>query len=114
VGSRSDLIKDLIGRSIVGQTPDVRPLNGYRHDAETILSFLNAKAGRTFRATPSNLTLIEARLKAGASLEDCRGVIVRKVRAWAADPKMALYLRPATLFNATKFDQYVGEQGRPS
>jgi uncharacterized phage protein (TIGR02220 family) len=90
------------------------PLNGFRSQAEVVLAFLNTKTGRTFRPTPSNLALIEARLKAGASIEDCRGVIVRKVRAWATDPKMATYLRPATLFNATKFDQYIGEQGRPS
>jgi len=104
----------VVQKSIVGLTPDATPLNGFRHEAETILDFLNEKAGRTFRPSRSNLALIEARLKAGASVEDCRGVIVRKVRAWATDPKMAPYLRPATLFGAVKFDQYIGEQGRPS
>ena len=38
-----------------------------------------------------------------------RAVVVRKCRDWAADEKMEPYLRPATLFNATKFAQYVGE-----
>ena len=36
-------------------------------------------------------------------------VIAKKVREWGADPKMSTYLRPATLFNATKFAQYQGE-----
>ena len=99
---------------IVGLAPDVPPRNSYRAQAREILDFLNLKAGSAFEPVEANLKLIEARLKEGASVEACRGVIVRKVRKWATDPKMAEYLRPATLFNATKFAQYVGEQGRPS
>lgn len=95
---------------------DVTRLNGNSHRpaAIRVLEFLNAKAGRNFRPTRGNIALIESRLRAGATEEDCRGVIVRKHRAWSTDPKMATYLRPATLFNATKFDQYIGEQGMPS
>jgi len=32
-----------------------------------------------------------------------------KCREWGADEKMEEYLRPATLFNATKFAQYRGK-----
>jgi uncharacterized phage protein (TIGR02220 family) len=55
------------------------------------------------------LKLITARLKTGASVADCRQVIAKKTREWQGNPKMDEYLRPATLFNATKFEQYVGE-----
>ena len=82
----------------------------YRDQAREVLAFLNAKTGRSYRAVDTNLKLIEARLKAGATVENCRGVIVRKARAWLTDPKMAEYLRPATLFNATKFENYLGER----
>ncbi|MGH8034782.1 MAG: conserved phage C-terminal domain-containing protein, partial [Lysobacterales bacterium] len=82
---------------------DVKPL------AVEVLNFLNLKAGRAYRPTESNLSMIEARLLDGATLIDCKQVIAKKVREWGPDERMTLYLRPATLFNRTKFDQYVGE-----
>lgn len=81
-----------------------------RSQAREILGFLNQKASRSYRDTPTTLGLIEARLKSGATVANCRGVIARKVREWGADPKMAKYLRPETLFNATKFESYLGER----
>lgn len=84
--------------------------NNYERDAVEILDFLNRKAGRSYRPVKANLGFIEARLKAGATPDNCRGVIVRKVREWAGDPKMAKFLRPETLFNQTKFESYLGER----
>ncbi len=84
--------------------------NPFREQAIEILTFLNSKAARSYRSCDANLGLIVARLKSGASIEDCRGVIARKVREWGRDPKMAKYLRPATLFGVTKFEQYLGER----
>lgn len=78
-------------------------------DAIEILNFLNLKAHKAYRPTESNLGLIIARLRDGASPGDCKQVIAKKVREWGTDEKMEPYLRPATLFNRTKFDQYVGE-----
>lgn len=85
-------------------------LKNLKAHAREILAFLNEKAGRSYRETPSTLALIEARLKSGATVANCRGVIARKVREWGPDPKMAKYLRPETLFNATKFESYLGER----
>lgn len=96
--------------TLVGVAPDVTPRNGHVETARALLAFLNLKAGRSFRPVPATLRLIEARLKGGATLEECRGVIARQVRAWGTDPKMAPYLRPETLFNATKFESYRGLQ----
>jgi uncharacterized phage protein (TIGR02220 family) len=36
-------------------------------------------------------------------------VIGRKTAKWKGDAKMEEFLRPATLFNRTKFAQYLGE-----
>jgi len=88
---------------INGKTPS------FRSEAIEVLQFLNEKTGRKFREGDTNLKLIVARLKSGASVQDCKTVIARKHRQWAKDDKMWPYLRPATLFNATKFENYLGE-----
>ena len=74
-----------------------------------ILNFLNAKTGRHYKPKKVNIDLIVARLKEGATEEELRKVIAKKVREWTGDATMAVYLRPATLFNRTKFAQYEGE-----
>jgi uncharacterized phage protein (TIGR02220 family) len=80
-----------------------------RHQAIDVLNFLNEKTKRAYRPVDSNLKLIMARLKTGATVMDCRQIIAKKTREWKGNPKMAEYLRPETLFNATKFEQYIGE-----
>jgi uncharacterized phage protein (TIGR02220 family) len=76
-----------------------------------VLEFLNVKTGRRYRPVKSNITMIAARLKEGATVQECRQVIAMKCREWGTDEKMATFLRPATLFNAEKFAQYQGELG---
>jgi len=83
--------------------------NQERMEAISVLEFLNEKTGRAYRPVDINLKLIVARFKSGATVMDCRQVIAKKTREWKNDPKMSEYLRPATLFNATKFEQYMGE-----
>jgi uncharacterized phage protein (TIGR02220 family) len=90
------------GKGYVGK-PDVL--------ASGILDFLNEKTGRSYKPVKANLNLITARLREGATEDDLRAVIAKKCREWLGDEKMADYLRPATLFNATKFAQYQGELG---
>lgn len=84
-------------------------MSGKPDEARLLLAFLNEKAGRNFRPTGANLKPIQARLREGYSVDDCRMVIAQRVRKWSADDKMREFLRPATLFNATKFNQYAGE-----
>jgi uncharacterized phage protein (TIGR02220 family) len=79
--------------------------------AKDILEFLNEKTGRKYRPVPANLKLIIARLKQGYTPAQCRAVIAIKRRQWQDDEKMREFLRPATLFNDTKFNQYVAEAG---
>lgn len=99
------------GKDTVGQERPTPPPNGkaFKAEAQEILHFLNAKAGRGFPPLDVNLDLIAARLKEGATPAQCRQVIAKKAREWGGDEKMAEYLRPKTLFNRTNFAQYVGE-----
>jgi uncharacterized phage protein (TIGR02220 family) len=96
-------------------TADVLPLRPLekgsktRREAAELLAFLNAKTNRHFRATDTTLKPIVERLKEGFSPDECRAVIVRKAREWGRDDKMRPFLRPETLFGATKFAQYIGE-----
>lgn len=82
---------------------------GVQAQALEVLAFLNLKTGRDYQPVASNMVLIKARLKEGATVDDMRMVIAKKVRDWTPDDRMREYLRPATLFNATKFAQYRGE-----
>lgn len=86
--------------------PDVSALKA---EAKAILAFLNSKAGRAYRENDANLDFIVARLREGYTPQECKQVVAKKCREWSADEKMAEYLRPATLFNRTKFNQYAGE-----
>ncbi len=81
---------------------------------EKIIDELNQQTGKNFRKLPANLKFIIARLDEGYTTEELISVITMKVSEWKDDPKMFRYLRPATLFNATKFNQYVGEIGVPT
>lgn len=84
-----------------------------KDQAIQVLNFLNEKTGKAYRPVDANIKLIIARLKSGATVMDCRQVIANKFRKWCSDEKMVEYLRPATLFNATKFEQYMGELSEP-
>lgn len=80
-----------------------------KESAKRVLEFLNEKTGRAYRPVPVNIEKIVARMKEGATEGQCRQVIAKKSREWSTDERMAMYLRPATLFNREKFAQYVGE-----
>ena len=77
------------------------------------LKYLNIKTGREYKPVESNLKLIRARIKEGATIDDLMSVVDLKVSQWADNPKMREYLRPATLFNAEKFNQYVAQAKDP-
>jgi len=76
-----------------------------------ILSYLNSKTDSNFKAVTANTKLIKARLDEGHTLQDIKDVIDSKVDEWAGT-KLEQYLRPATLFNAEKFNQYIGTIGK--
>lgn len=82
-----------------------------RLEAARLIVFLNEKTGRNFKPTEVNTRFLEARFKEGATIQEVKQVIALKVRQWRDDPVMRQYLRPATLFNKTRYWQYHGELG---
>jgi len=92
-------------------TDPSKTLMSGKPDVLEILNFLNEKTGRNYQPVKSNLSMITARLKEYSKTQ-LRQVIAKKCREWGTDEKMEQYLRPATLFNATKCAQYVGELGQ--
>lgn len=73
-----------------------------------ILEKLNLLTGKNFKPVQTNLSLIRARLAEKHTEKEILDVVAMKVQQWQGG-KMDEYLRPATLFNAEKFNQYVGE-----
>lgn len=91
-------------RNIMSGKPD-------ETDAKSIVDYLNEKTGKHFRHCDSNLKLVKARFREGHSEHDLKNVIDLKCSQWGNDEKYFEYLRPATLFNKEKFNQYIGEVG---
>jgi uncharacterized phage protein (TIGR02220 family) len=83
-------------------------INGKRSQAVEILEFLNTKAHRRYKPVDANLRLIAARLREH-EFQPLKSMIAMKCREWINDEKMAQYLAPDTLFNATKCAKYVGQ-----
>jgi len=79
--------------------------------AAEVLAHLNEKAGHAYKPVPANTKLIASRLEEGATIEECKAVIDAKVAEWADVDAMRKFLRPATLFAASKFANYVGQLG---
>ena len=84
--------------------------NNYDSDlAYKIIDYLNSQAGTTFTFKSKKTNqLILARIKEGYSFVDFKIVIDKKVKQWFGT-EQAVYLRPLTLFNATKFETYLNE-----
>ena len=76
---------------------------------ERVIAYLNAKLGTKYHAdTENTVKHINARIAKGATFEEFKIVIDKKVKQWRDDPKMACYLRPDTLFGS-KFEGYLNE-----
>lgn len=96
-------------KTLSGDPDDSPPEPDPKADAREVLAYLNLKTGRAYRPVPANLDLITARIRDGTSITQLKTVIDVKTTQWLDDPKMAEYLRPATLFSRTKCEQYLGQ-----
>ena len=78
---------------------------------ESIISYLNEKAGTHYRPTTAKTkTAIHARLAEGFSVDDFKTVIDKKCADWLGT-EYEQYLRPETLFG-TKFEGYLNAKVR--
>jgi len=75
--------------------------------ADKVIDYLNSQAGTRYRHADTNRKLINARLNEYTKRE-VFDVITKKCAEWK-DTEMERYLRPSTLFNATKFDEYLNQ-----
>lgn len=72
-----------------------------------VMRYLNSQLGTSYSEnSKSAVRLVNGRVSDNYKLEDFKAVIDLKVSQWKSDPKMKKYLRPSTLFNATKFEEY--------
>lgn len=80
-------------------------------EAIEVLNYLNEKVNkkRGFAANEANLKFINGRLAEKYTVTDLKSVIDKKVKDWKNDKIMKEYLRPETLFNATKFQTYINQ-----
>ncbi|MFS7247124.1 conserved phage C-terminal domain-containing protein [Rahnella inusitata] len=87
--------------------------------AKQALKHLNQITGSRYQPAKSSLQNMRARLREGHTLEELQLVIEYKQVHWGDSPKMAEFLRPATLFQPDKFEGYLlsatkwAKSGRP-
>jgi uncharacterized phage protein (TIGR02220 family) len=80
-------------------------------DARVALAFLNEVSGKHFRETDANLRFIESRLsEPEVTLDGVKQMVRRQVKLWNGTD-MEKYIRPETIFNATKFQSYYADRG---
>lgn len=78
-----------------------------KSDAVKVLEHLNQVCGTRYKSsTKSHIQNINARLSDGYTVEECKSVIDLKNKEWGKDQRMSAYLRPQTLFSASKFPGY--------
>ena len=79
-------------------------------EALEALTYLNTLCRRNFSATPENLKFGRGRLQSGATLETLKLVVEWAAVTWKGQmwgsKSAEFYWRPATLFQAEKFDHY--------
>ena len=80
--------------------------SAFTASADEVIDYLNVRAGKSFKYSESSRKPIIARLKSGATIEDCRTVIDNKVADYDFSHK---YLRPSTLFREANFENYLNE-----
>lgn len=73
-----------------------------------VLEYLNEKANATYTSNKANTEIIVARLNEGYSISDFKIVIDNKCQQWL-NTEQEKYLRPITLFQASKFENYLNE-----
>lgn len=81
--------------------------------AEDVISYLNFKTGRHYKATSKNVSLINGRVKEGYTAADFRTVIDKKVKDWMGTD-YEKYLQPTTLFAPSHFDNYLNQPEKQS
>jgi len=79
------------------------------NNIKDIVGYLNLKTNKKYQAnSKKTISVINARMNDGFTVEDFKKVIDVKTEQWLGDAKNDLYLRPETLFG-TKFEGYLNQ-----
>jgi uncharacterized phage protein (TIGR02220 family) len=76
--------------------------------SEKVIDYLNKKSNSTYTLSKANIECLSARIKEGYSISDFIRVIDKKSKQWLGTEQQK-YLRPITLFQAKKFENYLNE-----
>jgi hypothetical protein len=76
--------------------------------ANQIIDYLNTKSNSTYTNNKTNMDCIVGRINDGYSITDFKRVIDKKCQQWLGT-QQEKYLRPTTLFQLSKFDNYLNE-----
>ncbi len=93
--------------------PTATKFSSDRAFVEKVIDYLNDRAGTSYRVkhpSANSKLILSRRDEDKATLQEFYDVIDKKSVQWKDDNKMSIYLRPATLFNKTKFQNYLGEK----
>ncbi len=80
----------------------------FEDEANEVMAYLEARVGSPRSAGAQH---IRARMRDGATVEDCKRVIDIKCDEWGGSDKMRKYLRASTLFGKDNFEKYMDELG---
>ena len=93
---------------------NVNNVKNVKKEYVEIISRLNEKGNFNYKSnTKKTVSLINARIQEGFTVEDFVTVIDKKIQDWKNNGKMKKYLRPETLFG-TKFEGYLNESTEAS
>lgn len=81
----------------------------YEKEAKELIDMFIRLTGKKYRYSVTLMHPIIARLKEGYTLQECRTVIARKYNDWKDNKEMKMYIRPVTIFRASKFPEYLAE-----
>ncbi|SUN13066.1 phage replisome organizer N-terminal domain-containing protein [Streptococcus agalactiae] len=87
----------------------VKKGNPKNFDYRIPIAYLNQKTNSNYKFVDSNTNLVKSRLKDKYTLDDFKIVIDKKTAEWGKDAGWSKYLRPSTLFNASKFESYLNQ-----
>lgn len=87
----------------------VKKGNPKNFDYRIPIAYLNQKTNSNYKFVDSNTNLVKSRLKDKHTLDDFKIVIDKKTAEWGKDAGWSKYLRPSTLFNASKFESYLNQ-----
>lgn len=80
-------------------------------DFDKLFEYLNEKSGKHFKNTATNRKLVHERLREGFTPKDLQTAIDNVTAGWLGTD-MEQYIRPSTIFRASKFEGYVNSVPR--